>query len=89
MAATSSTAAESGSQALLLHVLSPSNEVPDKLTFRDLLPSTTLRELKQRIQNTVPSKPAPARQRLIYRGKPLIQEDLTLKDVFTQEMVSF
>ncbi|KAL8747830.1 MAG: hypothetical protein Q9190_000330 [Brigantiaea leucoxantha] len=87
MAATSSTAAESGSQALLLHVLSPSNEVPDKLTFRDLLPSTTLRELKQRIQNTVPSKPAPARQRLIYRGKPLIQEDLTLKDVFTQEMI--
>lgn len=75
-------------QALLLHVLSPSAEVPDKLTFSSIPVTTTVAELKARIQDAIPSMPSPARQRLIYRGKALVKDTDTLKDVFGQETVS-
>ncbi|KAL9044924.1 MAG: hypothetical protein Q9214_001973 [Letrouitia sp. 1 TL-2023] len=87
MEGSSSNPAEPSAQKILLHVLSPSTEVPNKLTFPDILISTTVKELKFKIQDAVPSKPDPARQRLIYRGKPLTQDQLSLKDVFTQEVI--
>lgn len=71
---------------IILNVLS--NEVPDKTTLDDCTASTTVAELKVKICSAVPSKPAPERQRLIYRGRPLFQDTATLRDVFTQEMVS-
>ncbi|KAL9615148.1 MAG: hypothetical protein Q9167_000354 [Letrouitia subvulpina] len=88
MEASSSNPPEPSTQKILLHVLSPSTEVPNKLTFPDVPTSTTVRELKSKIQDAVPSKPDPARQRLIYRGKPLTKEHLSLKDVFTQEVIN-
>lgn len=88
MEGSSSHPTEPSPQKVLLHVLSPSTEVPNKLTFPDILASTTIRELKSKIQDAVPSRPDPARQRLIYWGKPITQEQLSLKDVFTQEVVS-
>lgn len=77
----------SGSRTITLNILSPSTEVPNKLTLRDCTPATTVAELKSKIQNTVEAKPAPERQRLIYRGRPLIQDTATLTDIFTQEAV--
>ena len=78
-----------GSQKITLNILSPSNEVPDKLTFNECLVSTTIAELKLKICNAVDTRPAPERQRLIYRGKPLIQDSATLKDILSQEAVCF
>ena len=75
-------------QTIRLHVLSPSAEVPNKLTFPLVDISTTVGELKRKIQDAVDTKPAPERQRLIYRGKPLTRDNFTLKDVFGEEAVS-
>ena len=74
-------------QKINLHILSPSNEVPGKLTLNDCLTSMTIAELKVKIRDAVGTRPPPERQRLIYRGKPLVQESATLKDVLTPEAV--
>ena len=76
-------------QTIILNVLSPSTEeVPKKLTFSDIPILTTVRALKERIQNTVPARPPPLRQRLIYQGKVLASDETSLEDVFGQEAVS-
>lgn len=74
-------------QTVSLHVLSPSFEVPNKLTFSDVPISTTVGELKTKICDAVPTRPSPDRQRLIYGGKALVQEAATLKDIFSREKV--
>jgi len=77
------------SEHITLHILSPSTEVPNKITFKNCSASTTVADLKAKICHAIPSKPAPERQRLIYRGRPLIQDTVTLRDVLTQEAVRF
>ncbi|KAL6720412.1 hypothetical protein ACLMJK_002334 [Lecanora helva] len=69
-----------------LVILSPSSEV-NKLTFSSISTTTTIGELRERITAAVSSHPPPGRQRLIYRGHPLLDANRTLKDVFTQEIV--
>lgn len=83
----SSKASNSNEQKILLHILSPSFGVPNRLTFQDVSTSTTVGELKKKIHDAVPSKPSPQWQRLIYRGRALVQDGITLKDIFTQDMV--
>lgn len=80
-------ASKSAAQRILLHVLSPSIEIPNKLTFSDVPTSTTVAELKTKICNVVPSRPATERQRLIYRGKALVKDGATLAEIFSQETV--
>ena len=65
-----------------VHIVSPSSEVPNKLTLPNLDKKLTLGELKQKIQDAASSKPSPARQRLIYRARPLIRDDMTLQEIF-------
>jgi hypothetical protein len=74
-------------QTIFLHILSPSPEVPDKLTFPAIPVTTTVGELKKKIQDAIATKPTPGRQRLIYRGKALVRTTDTMKDVFGQEAV--
>ena len=74
-------------QTVVLHVLSPSVEVPNKITFPVMPVAMTIGELKYEIRDKVASRPGPERQRLIYRGKALVQERRTLREVFTQETV--
>ncbi|KAL8801655.1 MAG: hypothetical protein Q9200_006872 [Gallowayella weberi] len=73
---------------IVLNILSPSTEeVPKKLTFSDIPISTTVRMLKERIQNTVAAQPPLHRQRLIYQGKVLASNETSLKDIFGQEAI--
>ena len=74
-------------QKISLHILSTSDEVPGKFTLNDCLTSMTIAELKLKIRDAVGSRPPPERQRLIYRGKPLVQDSATLNDVLTPEAV--
>ncbi|MCJ1475565.1 hypothetical protein MMC13_004228 [Lambiella insularis] len=74
-------------ERIFLNVLSPSSEVSQKLTFPEIPLSTTIRELKEKIQNDVATKPSPERQRLIYRGRALTQDEKTLEDIFGPEAV--
>ena len=68
--------------AIVLNVLSPSSEVPGgRITFPRIHLDTKLSQLKIRIQNVLQAAPAPARQRLIYRGHALLNTDATLRQV--------
>jgi hypothetical protein len=50
--------------------------------------NTTVLELKEKIQSELPEHPAPAEQRLIYQGRPLLQNTVSLKDVLRVEVRS-
>ncbi|KAL9005564.1 MAG: hypothetical protein Q9188_001656 [Gyalolechia gomerana] len=76
-------------QTIVLNVVSPSREeIPNKLTFSAISVDTSVRALKERIQEAVPARPAVTRQRLIYQGKVLTSDEASLKDVFGQEAVN-
>lgn len=62
-----------------LHILCPSLPSPNRFTFNDLTESTTIGDLKAQISQTIPNHPSPLTQRLIYRGKPLVDDSLTLQ----------
>ena len=81
-AASSSINASNPASTMLVHVLSPSTEIPNQLSFPSLLPSTTVGQLKELIQNAVPTRPAPDRQRLIHRGRMLAKDTDTMADIF-------
>ncbi|CAO2652437.1 Nn.00g007200.m01.CDS01 [Neocucurbitaria sp. VM-36] len=70
-----------------LRILSPSTEVEGGVTFPDLPASTTIKELRSRIQDAVPSKPATDRMRLIYRGRVVANDADTLANVFGADSI--
>jgi hypothetical protein len=72
-----------------LKVLSPSAEVEGGITFPDLPATTTIQELRSRIQDAVPSKPATERMRLIYRGRVVANDADTLGGVFGADNVGY
>jgi hypothetical protein len=74
-------------QTVNLRILSPSTEVEGGVNLPDLPTSTTIKELRSRIQNAVPSKPATDRMRLIYRGRVVANDADTLGNVFGAESV--
>ena len=78
----------SSSQAFVLHVLCPSLPPPNRFTFNDLTPPTTVAGLKARISQSLPGQPSPEIQRLIYRGKPLSSDGILLGSVLDLDNVS-
>ncbi len=72
-----------------LQVVSPSVGVNIPLNFPGLPPTTTIRELKAKIRESLPLRPIDDHQRLIHRGRLLSRETDTLQDVFGAETVRF
>ncbi|KAM5436279.1 hypothetical protein MferCBS31731_005972 [Microsporum ferrugineum] len=68
-------------QPIVLHVVSPSFDAQRRITFNDLPLSTTISEVKAKITQELPSRPPPESQRLIYRGKPLSDNNQVLKHI--------
>jgi hypothetical protein len=68
--------------AVNLRILSPSPELDGGINLAQLPTSTTVADLRRRIQDAVPSRPAPDHMRLIYRGKVVADDASTLVDVF-------
>ncbi|OJK04517.1 hypothetical protein ASPACDRAFT_38076 [Aspergillus aculeatus ATCC 16872] len=68
-------------ESFTLHVLCPSLPPPNRYTIQDVSPSTTVADLKARLAGAIPSQPSPDSQRLIYRGKPLLNDAAALRDV--------
>ncbi|KAL4941382.1 hypothetical protein BDV06DRAFT_4823 [Aspergillus oleicola] len=79
-----STDSVAGSSAggFTLHVLCPSLPPPNRFTFDDLPLSDTVADLKSRISRSIPSHPTPNSQKLLYLGKILSQDDVTLRSLF-------
>jgi hypothetical protein len=76
-----------GTPTINLKVLSPSTEVEGGVNLADVPTTTTIKELRSRIQDAVPSKPATERMRLIYRGRVVANDADTLADVFGADNV--
>src|SRR5204862_3067475 len=79
----------SNAQKIILHILSPSLDTPNRITFDNLPLTTKVSELKDRLYSTLASKPLPETQRLIYRGKPLTNNDEALQNIIEPADVSF
>ena len=69
-----------------LQIVSPSDGV-GPLSFPALPSNTTVRQLKDKIRDALPSRPADDQQRLIHRGRLLARDGDTLRDVFGEELV--
>ncbi|KAG4444079.1 hypothetical protein IFR05_000432 [Cadophora sp. M221] len=78
----------SGPLSFTLNVVSPSVGVSGPLNFSKLPATTTVKELKTRIRDVLPSKPQDENQRLIHRGRMLGRETETMLDIFGQETLS-
>lgn len=70
-----------------LVVISPSNGVNGPLHFHNVAATTTVKEVKAKIRDRVPSKPTDDGQRLIHHGRLLGRETETMLEVFGQESV--
>lgn len=76
------------SQTITLHILLPSFETQNRITFNNLPLTTKISELKDRLYATLANKPLPETQRLIYRGKPLTNNDEALRSIIEPADVS-
>ncbi|KAF5680944.1 hypothetical protein FCIRC_5686 [Fusarium circinatum] len=74
-------------QTVNLQVLSPSVGVNRPLLFPNLAANTTIKQLKDKIRQTLPLRPADDHQRLIHRGHALVREADTLVDIFGADAV--
>lgn len=70
-----------------LQVVSPSIGVTGPLAFAQLSFGTTVKQLKEKIRECLPMRPADDQQRLIHRGRLLAREDETMLEIFGQETV--
>ncbi|KAI0006918.1 hypothetical protein F4779DRAFT_594241 [Xylariaceae sp. FL0662B] len=82
-----STASQAGhdSTVFTLQVISPSLGVPQPLALHELPANLTVRQLKERIRNVIPTRPTEQAQRLIHRGRLLARDTETLQQVFGEE----
>ncbi|KAK3325345.1 ubiquitin family protein [Apodospora peruviana] len=70
-----------------LQIVSPSVGVNAPLSFPGLASSATVGQLKEKIRESLPLRPADDQQRLIHRGRLLARDSDTLQDVFGEEML--
>lgn len=80
---------EANPLAVTISIVSPSVSVNAPLSFPNLPASTTIAQLKERIRDSLDSKPSNEQQRLIHQGKLLIRENETLLDVFGEQKVRY
>jgi hypothetical protein len=74
-------------QTITVQVLSPSVGVNRPLLFPSLVASTTVKQLKDKIRQSLPLRPADDHQRLIHRGRAVVRESDTLADIFGPDAV--
>ncbi|KAG7103961.1 hypothetical protein HYQ44_015273 [Verticillium longisporum] len=72
-----------------LNIISPTTTATSggPLSFPDLSISTTISQLKEKIRNAIPSKPADTQQRLIYRGRHLQADNDTLGQIIGEATI--
>lgn len=73
---------------ITLHILCQSLPPPSRFTLENVPLSSTIAQLKSRIEQSFPNNPQASHQRLIYRGKPLTVDDATLRVVVSSMEVS-
>lgn len=80
-------AANAGDLAVTLQLISPSVTVTRPLIFPDLAPTTTIKQIKEKVREILPTQPPYDHQRLIHRGRALIRDTDTLLDILGEDAV--
>lgn len=70
-----------------LQIVSPSTAVNRPLLFPGIAATTTIKQLKEKIRESLPLRPADDHQRLIHRGRALMRETDSLLEVFGEPTV--
>jgi hypothetical protein len=70
-----------------LQVVSPSVGVTRPLLFNAIPATTTIKDLKDKIRQSLPLQPSDEQQRLIHRGRALVRETDTMLSIFGEEAV--
>lgn len=70
-----------------LVIVSPSVGAASRLSFPHLSANTTVKQLKAKVRDALPSKPVDDSQRLIHRGRMLGRDSETMLEIFGQETV--
>lgn len=78
----------SGEPMVNVQIVSPSVGVNRPLLFPGTPASTTIKQLKEKIREALPLRPADEHQRLIHRGRALMRDSDSLLDVLGAESVS-
>ncbi|PGH02820.1 hypothetical protein GX51_04432 [Blastomyces parvus] len=76
-----SSASGSDAQTIVLHILSPSPEAPNRVTLDNLPLALRILDVKTRLSEALPNHPLPDVQKLIYRGKPLLNNEEQLSNI--------
>lgn len=71
-----------------LNIISPNAAVLVRPLSFELHPNTSIRAVKRRIRQSLPIRPTDDQQRLIYKGRALENDDLTLGQVMGIDTVS-
>jgi len=74
--------------AFTLQMISPSVRVDSPIIFENILPTTTVKQVKAKFRDAIPSKPEDELQRLVHRGRILARETETMLDIFGEEAVT-
>ncbi|KAF4982032.1 hypothetical protein FZEAL_2282 [Fusarium zealandicum] len=74
-------------QTVSLQIVSPSVGVNRPLLFPGLPATTTVKQLKDKIRQTLPLRPADEHQRLIHRGRAIVRDMDTLLDIFGADAI--
>ncbi|EGE80648.1 ubiquitin family protein [Blastomyces dermatitidis ATCC 18188] len=74
-----SSASSSDVQTIVLHIVSPS--LQNRVTLNNVPLAIKILELKTRLSEALPNHPRPDVQRLIYRGKPLLNNEDQLGNI--------
>ncbi|KAK3175786.1 hypothetical protein K4F52_009997 [Lecanicillium sp. MT-2017a] len=75
----------SGEPVVNVQIVSPSVGVNRPLLFPGTPASTTIKQLKEKIREALPLRPADEHQRLIHRGRALMRDSDSLLDVLGAE----
>ena len=78
---------QSAQSTFTLQIVSPSVGVSAPLSFPGLPITTNLKELKAKIRDILPSRPADEDQRLIHRGRMLGNATETMVNIFGEAAV--
>lgn len=80
--------ADNSPETVMLHVLCANLPAPNRFTLPKVPLGTTVGDLKTRISESIPPRPSPDTQKLIYCGKPLVNDGVLLRTVLEPVEVS-
>ena len=79
--------ASAAARSLTLYIKSPAAAIPERLALPNTSLATTVHEVKCKLRDALPIRPAPESQKLLYAGRQLANPDATLAQILGPDFV--